>query len=165
MIPVLVISFYLNGKFANLLATFIFLFASITDYFDGFLARILEAHSHFGRILDPIADKLLVASALVMLIHFDRAPVIPTLLILCRELLVSGLREHLAEFKVSLPVTKLSKIKTAMQMIAIVILLLGEPVLGSHIWVMIGEIFIWVAAILTLITGYAYCREGFKHIN
>ncbi len=162
LIPILVLSFYLEGKLANYIAASIFIFASITDFFDGYLARVLKAQSSFGRMLDPIADKLLVASTLMMLIHFNRAPVVPTIAILCREILVSGLREYLAGLKISIPVTGLSKIKTAVQMIAIIILLLGHKVLPVPFIDLIGEFTLWIAAILTLITGYGYWRELFK---
>jgi cardiolipin synthase (CMP-forming) len=164
LIPVLVASFYLDGKTSNYVATAIFIFASITDFFDGFLAKLFKAQSNFGRMLDPIADKMLVASTLVMLIHFDRAPVLPTLAILCREILVSGMREYMAEFHVSIPVSKLAKVKTTLQMVAISVLLLGSEVMGSMLVPRIGEVLIWIAALLTLVTGYAYCREGFKHV-
>jgi len=164
MIPILIASFYLNGKIANIIASLIFIFASITDFFDGMLARALKAQSKFGKVLDPIADKLLVAAALVMLIHLQRAPFIPALLILCREILISGLREHLAEFKIDLPVSGLAKLKTALQMVAIVILILGKPVLGSYILIYIGKVCLWCAAVLTLATGYLYMRAGLKHL-
>lgn len=164
LIPVLVGSLYLEGRMANYIATSIFIFASITDFFDGFIAKLFKAQSNFGRMLDPIADKMLVASALVMLIHIGRAPVLPTLAILCREILVSGMREYMAEFKVSIPVSKLAKLKTALQMVAIILLLLGAEGTGIAMVPKVGEVFIWVAAVLTLITGYAYCREGFKHV-
>lgn len=164
LIPVVVLSFYLEGKLANYIAASIFIFASITDFFDGYLARVLKAQSNFGRMLDPIADKLLVASTLMMLVHFDRAPVIPTIAILCREILVSGLREYLAELKVSLPVSKLGKVKTAMQMVAIIILLLGNKILPIPYIDTIGEVVLWGAAILTLITGYIYWKERLKYI-
>lgn len=111
-------------------------------------------------MFDPIADKLLVGAALMMLVHLDRAPVIPAILILCREIVVSGLREYLAEFKISVPVSKLAKIKTAIQMIAIIILLLGEKVIGLPGMDILGAFSLWIAATLTLVTGYAYLKVG-----
>jgi CDP-diacylglycerol--glycerol-3-phosphate 3-phosphatidyltransferase len=165
LIPVVVASFYIQGNFANYIAAAIFTFASITDYFDGYLARLLKVQSNLGKMLDPIADKLLVASTLMMLVHFDRAPIIPSIAILCREILVSGLREHLAELKISIPVTSLSKIKTAVQMVAIIVLLLGEKTTGIPYIDYVGTLALWVAAILTLFTGYVYWKEGFKNIN
>jgi CDP-diacylglycerol--glycerol-3-phosphate 3-phosphatidyltransferase (EC 2.7.8.5) len=164
LIPVLIISFYMERWVGSWPAALIFIFASITDYFDGLLARSLNAQSNFGRILDPISDKLLVASTLMMLVHFDRAPVIPAILILCREITVSGLREYLAEFRVSIPVTHLAKVKTAIQFIAILILLLNNNIIRGEFFYFLGQASIWTAAILTLVTGYAYCKEGFKKV-
>lgn len=164
LIPILIMSFYLEGNIGNWVAASIFTFASITDYFDGFLARTFNAYSDFGRVLDPIADKLLVAATLMMLVHLEKAPIIPAILILCREILVSGLREYLAEFKVSIPVTNLAKFKTVIQFIAIIILILGDKGGGLSYITLIGQIAIWIAAALTLITGYAYCKEGFNKL-
>lgn len=164
LIPVIVVAFYLDGKISSILAATIFVFASITDYLDGLLARALKAQSRFGRILDPIADKLLVVATLVMLIHFNRAPVIPALLILLREILVSGLRENLSSLDISLPVTNLAKVKTAIQMIAIVVLIVGHLFYYPNFSIMLGKALLWIAAALTLITGYAYCKAGMRHL-
>lgn len=164
LIPVIVVAFYLDGKISSILAAAIFVFASITDYLDGFLARILKAQSRFGRILDPIADKLLVVATLVMLIHFNRAPVIPALLILLREILVSGLRENLSSLDISLPVTNLAKVKTAIQMIAIVVLIVGHLFYYPNFSIILGQVLLWTAAVLTLITGYVYCKAGIKYL-
>lgn len=165
LIPVLILAFYVDGIISNWLVTIIFIFASLTDYFDGFLARKFNAHTSFGKIFDPIADKLLVVTTLIMLIQFQRVHYLPCLLILLREITVSGLREYLAEFKVSLPVSNLGKVKTTIQMIAIIILLLGEKATGIHNLDYLGGLLIWVAAALTLITGYAYLREGLNKVT
>lgn len=164
LIPIIVIAFYLDGKVSSILAAAIFIFASITDYLDGMLARVLKAQTQFGKVLDPIADKLLVVATLVMLIHFNRAPVIPALLILLREILVSGLRENLSSLDISLPVSKLAKIKTTIQMIAIIVLILGHLFYYPQISIVMGQALLWLAAILTLITGYAYCKAGIRHL-
>lgn len=167
LIPILISTFYFDSKIAHYLVVLIFIFASVTDYFDGFLARAWSVQSSFGKVLDPIADKLLVVSTLMMMVDRDIAPVLPTLVILCREILVSGMREYLAELKVkvSVPVSHLAKIKTATQMIAIIILLLGEKVTGIPYANIIGKILIWTASILTVITGYEYLRQGMRHFN
>jgi cardiolipin synthase len=165
LIPILVGTFYMTGKLSHYVAAAIFIFASITDYVDGLLARKLHAHSNFGRMLDPIADKMLVATALMLLVHFHRAPILPALAILCREILISGLREYLAEIRVNVPVGQLAKIKTAVQMIAITLLLLDEKGTGIQNIYYIGAFALWIAALLTLMTGYAYCKEGIKHIE
>lgn len=164
VIPVMVAAFYLRGDISNWITFGLFAFASITDYLDGWLARRLDVVSDIGRFLDPVADKLLVAAAIVMLVALDRAPAIPALIIICREILVSGLREHLATIEVGLPVSRLAKWKTAAQMAALCLLLIGNalPVFPAAL---IGEILLWVAAVLTLITGFDYVRHGLRHIG
>lgn len=165
MIPVLVVSFYMEGVIAQYVTAGIFIFASITDYIDGILARRWRAQTTFGRILDPIADKMLVVATLVMMVDRNLAPVVPILAILCREILVSGMREYLAEIRVALPVTFLAKIKTAVQMIAIILILLGNEGSGIVYAFQVGTAALWVAAGLTVMTGYLYLREGVKHLS
>lgn len=177
MIPILIASFYIEGRMYHWVAASLFLLASVTDFFDGYLARTWKATSNLGRFLDPIADKLLVAAAILMLVHFEgigRYDIIPAIAILCREILVSGLREFLAQINVSVPVSNLSKIKTAVQMIAIFLLLLGvegpsfeqvEAITETNLTEFLGRILLWVSSILTLITGYAYLRSGLKHMK
>lgn len=165
IIPILVASFYIEGKLSHWTAAGLFAAASITDFFDGYLARMWQVQSKLGQFLDPIADKLLVVTAIVMLVHFDRAHIIPSLMILCREILVSGLREFLAQINVSLPVSKLAKIKTATQMLAIFLLILGTEGSGEELTKMVGNVALWTAAILTIFTGYAYLKAGLKHMD
>ncbi len=165
VIPCIILAFYIPGKFGNWLCFILFAAASITDYFDGMLARAWQVQSKIGKIFDPIADKLLVATAIVLLVHQDRAHILPAIAILCREIMVSGLREYLAEINISMPVSSLAKFKTAFQMIALCILLLGDAVSGyinAEFW---GNLLLWIAAILTLITGYAYLRLGISHAD
>lgn len=164
IIPVLLCTLYFETSTAYWVAAALFGVASITDYFDGKLARIYNAHSSLGKVLDPIADKLLVASTLMLLVHFGRAPIIPAILILCREILVSGLREHLSEFQISIPVSRLGKIKTAIQFCAILLLILGSEATGLRFVAILGDVAIWIAAALTVFTGYSYCKEGFNKI-
>ena len=168
-IPLLVALFYWDNPVSGWVALGIFALAAITDFFDGYFARSMGQHSRLGRMLDPIADKLLVASIVLMLVAFQRAPVLAALVILCRELLVSGLREFLAEIRVSMPVSPLAKWKTFIQMFAIGFLLIGEagPVFfhPAVTTVLIGEILIWIAAVLTLVTGYDYLRAGWRHLQ
>lgn len=163
-IPALIVVFMIPGDWGYILSTALFFIAGVSDWFDGYLARIWEAQSNLGRFLDPIADKLLVATALMLLVWADRADLLPAIAIVCREILVSGLREFLAEIRVSVPVSKLAKIKTAAQMIAIGALLLGA---GGPEWLhadLLGRLLLWLAAVLTLITGYAYLKTGLKHM-
>ncbi|MBZ9655158.1 CDP-diacylglycerol--glycerol-3-phosphate 3-phosphatidyltransferase [Phyllobacterium lublinensis] len=172
-VPLVVLCFFLEGRLqssdaARWGALAIFLIASITDFFDGYLARIWQQTSTIGRMLDPIADKLLV-SAVLLLLAADGTIAGWTLwaaiIILCREILVSGLREYLAELKVSVPVSRLAKWKTTIQMVAIAFLLAGPA--GDKIVPIItifGIILLWIAALITLYTGWDYFRAGLKHV-
>ncbi len=169
VIPLLIALFYWDNPLSGWVALGLFTVAGITDFFDGYFARSMDQHSRLGQMLDPIADKLLVAAVVLMLVAFQRAPVLAALIILCRELLVSGLREYLAEVRVSMPVSRLAKWKTFIQMFSIGFLLVGEA--GPYFFhpavttVLIGEILIWSAAILTLVTGYDYLRAGWRHLH
>ena len=165
VIPLIFLSVYVNCCFFNYLAGILFIAASITDYYDGKLARDRGEVSAFGRLFDPIADKLLVATALVVFLAKPGAlhPIsyIPVFVILCRELLVSGLREFLREVNVGLPVTRLAKWKTGFQMVALSMLFFR----GLSIWGGLGEILLWVAGILTFITGYQYFEQSLAYIR
>jgi cardiolipin synthase len=174
-VPLVALCFFLEGRlqssdFARWTALIIFILASVTDYFDGYLARAWQQTSNIGRMLDPIADKLLVATCLLLLAaDTDRTiagwSLWAAIIILCREILVSGLREYLAALKVSVPVSQLAKWKTAIQMVAIAFLLLGPA--GDEIvpyWSQVGIALLWISAIVTLYTGYDYFRAGAKHI-
>ena len=167
-IPVVVGTFYVSGDYARWLGCALFAAAGFTDWLDGHVARRWSQQSELGRFLDPIADKLLVAATLFMLTATDRLSaraIPPALVILCREILVSGLREYLAGLRVGMPVSRLAKWKTAIQMIAIGVLIVGEA--GWHVIpvVAIGESLLWAAALLTLVTGYDYLRLGLPHIS
>ena len=176
-VPLVVLCFYLEGSlqehdrasgWTRWLALGLFVVASITDYFDGYLARAWDQSSSLGRMLDPIADKLLVAACLLLLSADGTIAGWATwaaIIILSREILVSGLREYLAELKVSVPVTRMAKWKTTLQMVAIGFLLAGpagETILPYT--VEIGLTLLWLAAIVTLYTGYDYFRAGMKHM-
>lgn len=170
-IPVIVATFFFTSPIAAWTGVVLFALAGITDYFDGYLARHLNQLSSFGRILDPIADKLLVGAILVMLAYSERLnayyAVIPAAVILCREILVSGLREFLAEIKVGLPVTRLAKWKTTFQMIALPVLMVSAPA-DAPAWCHfkeIGSFALWFAAIMTVITGYDYWKSGSKYLK
>ncbi|MEK1853341.1 MAG: CDP-diacylglycerol--glycerol-3-phosphate 3-phosphatidyltransferase [Phyllobacterium sp.] len=172
-VPLVVLCFFLEGRLqssdaARWGAVAIFLIASITDFFDGYLARIWKQTSTIGRMLDPIADKLLVSACLLLLAADGTIAgwtLWAAIIILCREILVSGLREYLAELKVSVPVSRLAKWKTTIQMIAIAFLLLGPA--GDEIVPIVtvsGIILLWIAALITLYTGWDYFRAGLKHV-
>jgi cardiolipin synthase (CMP-forming) len=146
----------------------IFIAAGVTDYFDGYFARAYAQQSALGRMLDPIADKLLVAACLLMLVHsrtIQGLHLWAAIVILCREILVSGLREYLAGLKVSVPVSRVAKWKTALQLVAVGFLIAGpagEKVLAGTIT--IGRTLLWIAAILTLYTGWDYMKAGIRHM-
>ena len=170
-IPLMVAFAAIGTPVCDILACTVFGLAGITDYFDGKLARERKQTSDLGRMLDPIADKLLVAATLMMLVGKQRLGVIgiyPAIVIMLREILVSGLREYLAGLRVSLPVTKLAKWKTGFQMAALGTLLAGDSG-ASAIYLdflpvfYIGALLLWAAAILTIITGWDYLRAGLRH--
>src|SRR5882757_441453 len=156
------------GLWLRWLALFIFTVAGITDVLDGYVARAYGQQSTFGRMLDPIADKLLVSSCLLMLAVDETIKglaVIAAIIILCREILVSGLREYLAELRVTVPVTALAKWKTFLQLLAIGFLIAGEA--GDLILpttTLIGLGLLWLSALLTLYTGWDYFRAGVRHL-
>jgi cardiolipin synthase len=172
-IPLLVLLVALRDPRADLAAALLFTVACITDYFDGQLARSRQQLSDLGRMLDPIADKLLVGAALMMLVGAGRLSawgLYPAVVIMLREILVSGLREYLAGMRAGLPVTKLAKWKTGAQMVALGLLLAGDSSAGLlHItWIplsAIGEFMLWVAALLTLLTGWDYLTAGYRHAS
>jgi cardiolipin synthase len=168
VIPVLVAMFFIEGDMARWIGCALFVAAAVTDYFDGHFARRLSQISAFGRFLDPIADKLLVSAVILMLVAKDGIAglvVLPALIILCREVLVSGLREFLAGLNVGLPVSRLAKWKTMLQMVALGFLIVGDAGPDAVPVQMIGEIGLWVAALLTLVTGYDYLRVGLGHMS
>lgn len=174
VIPVIFLAIYIHTVWWSVLAAILFIVAAITDYFDGYLARSRNETSAFGRLLDPIADKLLVVSALLIIVAnrmVDEISYIPVCIIMCREILVSGLREFLAEVKVGMPVTRLAKWKTGFQMTALSMILLSRvgivqiadkqiPVFG-----VMGEVLLWVAGALTFMTGYDYFKRGMDYVR
>lgn len=170
-IPAIVATFFFKGTCAAWIGVILFIFAGITDYMDGYLARHLNQLSRFGRILDPIADKLLVGSILIMLAWQGKLAsvmVIPAVIILCREILVSGLREFLAEIRVGCPVTKLAKWKTACQMTALPMLMVADKSYSggaSAFFTWVGGVSFWCAALLTVKTGYDYWKTGRKYMD
>ena len=173
IIPLVAVLVMVHKPVTDLLACILFIIAGITDYLDGKLARAWQQLSDFGKMFDPIADKLLVGIILIVMAGYDRLPyggLIPAMIILAREILVSGLREYLSSFEVSLPVTKLAKWKTTFQMVAIGFLLAGDSSaeLLKINWFpvnVIGSILLWIAAILTMITGWGYIHTGIRFIN
>ncbi len=169
-IPVIVGLMFLPSPLGNWLPFGVYTYACLTDFFDGYLARAWQQQSAMGQFLDPIADKLLVSAVLLMLVASDAIvgiTVIPAVVILFREILVSGLREFLAEVQVKVPVTVLAKWKTTIQMLALGFLLVGAagPDFGPVTTMEIGIVGLWVAAALTVGTGYDYLKAGLMHIT
>ena len=171
IVPIFVLTFFIPGFFGDLIPFFLFAVASFTDYLDGLIARMFKEESKLGELLDPIADKILVAAALILLVMngtIKNYEVIAAIIILTREILISGLREFLAKGKITMQVTSLSKLKTFIQMLSIAILLTGES--GNKIINFqdynaqtVGIILLWLSAFLTLYTGYDYLRRGIDH--
>ena len=171
IVPIFVISFYLPGFYGDVIPFSLFIVASFTDFLDGLLARMFKEESKLGELLDPIADKIIVAAALILLVMngtIKNYEVIAAIIILTREILISGLREFLAIGRIKLPVSTLAKYKTFLQMFSISILLTGET--GNKIINFqdynaqtIGIILLWLSAFLTLYTGYEYLRKGIDH--
>jgi cardiolipin synthase (CMP-forming) len=186
LVPVYAVLFVMPSDTARIVAFLVFATASISDWLDGFAARKLKAGSDFGRMLDPIADKVLIAVALMLLVAegtfvrhnpstgidtFSLLKLVPALIILAREILVSGLREYLAGTRVSVPVTAIAKFKTGVQMVAIGVMILTPvaydffPGIPSLTYEAVGYILLWAAAVLTVYTGWIYFRGGMRHIR
>ena len=171
IVPIFVFSFYLTGLYGDVIPFALFIIASFTDFLDGLLARMFKEESKLGELLDPIADKIIVAAALILLVMdgtIKNFEVIAAIIILTREILISGLREFLAKGQIKLPVSNLAKLKTFLQMFSIAILLTGET--GKKIINFqdydaqtIGIILLWFSAFLTLYTGYEYIIKGIDH--
>lgn len=172
-VPLIVLCFFIEGRlhgsdFARWSALALFVVASLTDWLDGYLARLWDQSSNIGRMLDPIADKLLVASVLLLMAADGTIAgwtIWAAIIILCREILVSGLREYLAALKVSVPVTRIAKWKTTIQMVALAFLLAGPA--GDKVvpyTTEMGLTLLWLAALITIYTGYDYFRAGLKHM-
>jgi cardiolipin synthase (CMP-forming) len=173
-VPILVFLLWRPAPVDYAITFVLYCIVGITDYFDGYLARAQGRISRLGQFLDPIADKIMVVAVLIMLISSRKANpvpeiaglnIIPALVILLRELFVSGLREFLAELKVSVPVSALAKWKTTFQMVALGALILGGAVPDFPFVHVVGLACLWAAAGLTLITGYDYLRIGIRHMD
>ena len=172
IVPFFVVSFFLPGFYGEIIPFLLFVLASFTDFLDGVLARLYKEESKLGELLDPIADKIIVSTALILLVMnntIQNYEVIAAVIILTREILISGLREFLADVQIKMPVTRLAKTKTFIQMFSIAILLTGQA--GNKIINIkdynaqdIGIFLLWIAAFLTLYTAYNYIRKGIEHI-
>lgn len=168
VIPPIVILFYFDSPTIRWVMLGLYSLACITDFFDGWAARSMNQVSKLGRFLDPVADKLLVASIILMVVatgQLNGLDIIPCLIILIREITVSGLREFLAEIQVGVPVSKLAKWKTTIQMLALGFIVVGAAAEQYFPAQDIGRSLIWIAALLTVITGFDYLRAGLRHMT
>ncbi|WP_265563853.1 CDP-diacylglycerol--glycerol-3-phosphate 3-phosphatidyltransferase [Sphingomicrobium arenosum] len=175
-VPILVWLLWSPSPLDYLITFVLYSLVGVTDYIDGYLARAQGQISRLGQFLDPIADKIMVAAVIIMLVATRRVAdepepviagltIIPALVILLREIIVSGLREFLGPLNVSVPVSRLAKWKTTLQMVALGALILGGG-FPSELWIhQVGVISLWGAAILTMITGYDYLRVGLRHMD
>jgi len=167
LIPIILYLLFSENPNIVLIAGLLFIVSSVSDYFDGYLARTLNQSSKLGTLLDPIADKLLIASVIVVLVDtgvISNIHVVPAIIILLREIAISGLREFLAKLNTDMPVSKLAKYKTTFQMVSLSILIISLGFkLNDLLW-NIGLITLWIAAIITLLSGYNYMVKGLKHI-
>ena len=171
LVPIFIFTFFLPGALGDWIPFFIFGLACFTDFLYCLLARFYKEESKLGELLDPIADKIIVAAALVLLVMdgiIINYEVVAAIIILTREILISGLREFLAKVQVNMPVNSLAKFKTFIQMFAIATLLTGDSGnkilnFGDYNAHSIGIVLLWVAAFLTLYTGYDYVKKGINH--
>jgi len=174
-VPILVFLLWRPDPVDYAITFVLYCIVGITDYFDGYLARAQGQISKLGQFLDPIADKIMVAAVIIMLMASRKADgdapiiqdwsVIPALVIMLREIIVSGLREFLADLKVSLPVSRLAKWKTTFQLVSLGALILGGAIPSQH-WIhLVGMTALWAAAGLTLVTGWDYLRVGLRHMD
>lgn len=164
LIPLFALAFYLPGLWGYVLAPLLFTCAAITDYLDGHLARSRGEVTAFGRFLDPVADKLLVATALVLLVEAGRVPALLAAIIIGREIAIGALREWLAQHESIIHVSALGKWKAGVQMVAIIVLLIHIPVLSLNMQ-LIGSVLLWIAALLTLWSGYEYLRDAWGELR
>lgn len=169
-VPLIVLCFFIEGRlrssdFARWAALSIFIAASVTDYLDGYLARIWEQTSNIGKMLDPIADKLLVGALLIVFAYdgtFGVWDLIPAIIILMREIFVSGLREYLGNKSITVPVSRIAKYKTTLQLIAIAALIVEPLVFGMR---EVSDVLLWATAALTAFTGWQYWSGALPHMR
>ncbi len=166
LIPVVIAAFYYDSIVSRWMTLFVFLFACFTDFLDGYLARSWSQTSRLGQALDPVADKMLVCSTLFLLAGFDKinkVTLIPTIVILCREIMVSGLREFLSELNLTMPVSHLAKWKTFVQMASISCLLVADVSNFGFFLRTGGQVLLWMAAFMTLASGWSYLKSASRY--
>lgn len=162
LIPIVFATMYIDYPYIHWLACVVFVIAAVTDLLDGWVARSMNQVSSYGRLLDTIADKLLVTATILMLASTARISsigMIPAVVIVCREIMVSGLHGFLAKYNIELKVTKLAKWKAVIQMIALPVLIVGNDEVTGIDFSGLGEVILWLAGVLTVITGYDYLEK------
>lgn len=162
MTPLVVVLLYFPGFITCTLAVLVFIFASFTDWLDGYVARRLNTVTSMGKFLDPLADKLLICSVLIMFVHLQWAPAWVVIIIVCRELVVTGLRAMAVDEGIVLAADKFGKAKTVLQILAIIPLTLHFPIFGFHLWVL-GEWLLYGAMLVAIFSGANYCIYFYKH--
>jgi len=168
VIPGIVFSLYRQSFLGDWLAFSFYVVACITDFFDGYLARAMRQTSMIGRFLDPIADKLLVSTVLITCVGLERLVVwnlIPVILIVCREIFISGLREFLADYQIRMPVSKLGKLKTTAQMLALGFLMTYPSTPSAWMMYEVGVALLWISTIVTIWSGVTYMKSAFHQTN
>jgi CDP-diacylglycerol--glycerol-3-phosphate 3-phosphatidyltransferase len=163
MTPLVVLVLYFEGPFFCVLAAFFFIFASITDWIDGYIARRENIVTNMGKFLDPLADKVLICSVLIMFVQLGWAPAWVVIVIVCRELVVTGLRAMASDAGICLAADKFGKMKTILQIIAIVPLMMHYPIAGVKFG-LIGEILLYIALVITVFSGINYCYNFYNNI-
>lgn len=162
MAPAVIVLLYFPGRVTCCIAVLIFIFASFTDWLDGYVARRLNSVTSMGKFLDPLADKLLICSVLVMFVHLNWAPAWVVIVIICRELVVTGLRAMAVDEGIVLAADRFGKAKTVLQILAIIPLILHFPIMGFRIWIM-GEWFLYAAMVMAVYSGVNYFVYFYKH--
>lgn len=160
--PLVIILLYFPGPFVCLMAALIFIFASITDWLDGYIARKYNMVSSIGKFLDPLADKLLICSVLIMFVHLNWAPAWVVIVIVCRELLITGLRAMAIDEGIVLAADRFGKAKTVLQIAAILPITLHYPIFGYEIWP-VGEVLLYASMLVAIYSGVNYCRYVYQH--
>jgi cardiolipin synthase len=167
LLPFFAIGFFITSKFGILLSLIVFSFCCITDYLDGYYARAFKQSTKLGQILDPLADKILIAISILFVMGFElinRISIIPASIILCREIIISSVRDGVIKYHKDFKTSKFSKWKTLTQMVSIAIILFST-VINSIFWNELGEIILWISSIITLISGIIYCKNYFIHTD
>lgn len=167
-IPYIVYSFYGTEPYWMWIGFGLYSIAAITDFFDGYIARKWNITTRLGRFLDPLADKLIVTAMILMLAGFSKIQgihLVPAVIILCREMTISGLREHLSALSIDVPVSSIAKWKTTIQMFSLGFLMVGDDRVPAIPSGFIGNVLLWISALLSVYSGFKYLSKNWKHVQ